>query len=208
MTNADDHEPHVGSAHRRPPRRGWHILLGAVLGAVLVLPSAVLAADRFGDTVPSVHRDGVGFVADTGVTAGCGDGSDYCPDEPVTRAQMATFMHRLAGHADGVDPSVDAATVQGIPGPVAFGRVGADGSTSSLAGSDNFSATFNETLLRYEIRIDDVNFSTFRNTAVVAPIQCIDTTPFFVTFRIASRAGTLGVQFEDGERCSFSFIAY
>ena len=30
------------------------------------------------------------------VTLGCGDGSNYCPSESVTRAQMALFMNRLA----------------------------------------------------------------------------------------------------------------
>lgn len=105
------------SAPRRSKRRGARSALIAVATTALVVlaaSTAVLAADRFADNIASVHRAGVGFVADAGITTGCGDGSAYCPNEPVTRDQMATFMHRLSGHAAGVDPSVDAETLQGL----------------------------------------------------------------------------------------------
>jgi len=35
-------------------------------------------------------------LAASGVTAGCG-GGNFCPDAPVTRAQMATFLARALG---------------------------------------------------------------------------------------------------------------
>jgi len=35
-------------------------------------------------------------LAASGVTAGCG-GGNFCPDAPVTRAQMATFLSRALG---------------------------------------------------------------------------------------------------------------
>ena len=42
-----------------------------------------------------------------GVTTGCGDGSGFCPDDPVTRAQMAAFLTRAfdlpAGAPHGFD---------------------------------------------------------------------------------------------------------
>ena len=37
----------------------------------------------------------VEWVKNRGVTLGCGDGSNYCPTDPVTRLQMAIFMNRL-----------------------------------------------------------------------------------------------------------------
>ena len=37
------------------------------------------------------------WAAQTGVTSGCGDGADFCPDRPVTRAQVAVFLHRFSG---------------------------------------------------------------------------------------------------------------
>lgn len=86
-----------------------------IVTAIVVAPGTALAVHVF-DDVPddSVHAPGIEWVADNGITAGCGDGSNYCPNDPVTRAQMGTFMHRLSGHADGVVPSVDAATVGGM----------------------------------------------------------------------------------------------
>ena len=36
----------------------------------------------------------VARLAASGVTKGCGDGTRFCPDQPTTRAQMATFLHR------------------------------------------------------------------------------------------------------------------
>ncbi len=43
--------------------------------------------------VPRSHRHvaGIGALVDAGVTSGCGS-NRYCPDAPVTRAQMATFL--------------------------------------------------------------------------------------------------------------------
>ncbi len=38
------------------------------------------------------------------VTVGCGDGSGFCPDNPVTRAQMAVFLSRAYDLPEGPDP--------------------------------------------------------------------------------------------------------
>ena len=43
-------------------------------------------------------------MADLGVTGGCGDGSGFCPDRSVTRAQMAAFLSRAYRLPDGPDP--------------------------------------------------------------------------------------------------------
>jgi hypothetical protein len=47
------------------------------------------------DDVPGshVHALGIAAVAEAGIALGCGDGR-FCPNEPVTRAQMATFLGR------------------------------------------------------------------------------------------------------------------
>jgi hypothetical protein len=95
-------------------RRVLLLMLVTLALTVLAATVAAFAADRFGDVARGhPHAAGIGWVADAGVTAGCGDGADYCPNDPVNRAQMATFMHRLSGNAPGVAPSVDAATLQG-----------------------------------------------------------------------------------------------
>lgn len=93
-------------------KRAAAIILFAV---VLSIPGIAGASHIFTDVTDSnVHADGITWVADAGVTAGCGDGSTYCPNDPVIRAQMATFMHRLSGHAPGIDPSVNADQVDGL----------------------------------------------------------------------------------------------
>ena len=50
----------------------------------------------FSDTAGNVHAQSVGALVAAHITAGCGTDPDrYCPDEPVTRAQMATFVARM-----------------------------------------------------------------------------------------------------------------
>ena len=80
---------------------------------LLVIPGIAGATHIFTDVVDgSTHAEGIEYVADVGVTSGCGDGSTYCPNDSVSRAQMGTFMCRLSGSC-GVAPSVDADTVDG-----------------------------------------------------------------------------------------------
>ena len=43
----------------------------------------------------STHAAGIDALAAAGITAGCStEPLRYCPDNPVTRAQMATFLTR------------------------------------------------------------------------------------------------------------------
>ena len=55
---------------------------------------APLDDGRFVDVpVGSTHAGAVGALAQAGITSGCGGSSDrFCPDAPVTRAQMASFL--------------------------------------------------------------------------------------------------------------------
>lgn len=84
---------------------------GALLIAVAIaFPLGVLAAATFSD-VPESHPfyNDVEAVAAAGVTTGCGGGK-YCPDDNVTRAQMAAFMNRLGALGVGKTPVVKAKT--------------------------------------------------------------------------------------------------
>jgi hypothetical protein len=100
----------------RPGRRLVTIAgASALLASLLTVGAMAVASDRFDDVGPGhPHEAGIGFMVASGVTIGCGDGTGYCPADAVNRAQMGTFMHRLSGQAPGVEPSVDAATVQGL----------------------------------------------------------------------------------------------
>jgi len=54
----------------------------------------------FGDTAGSVHGVAIDALAQAGITVGCKTSPlSYCPDQPVTRAQMATFLARALGLA-------------------------------------------------------------------------------------------------------------
>ena len=130
----------LAQGHAGTRRTALLILLTATVAAVIAALStvaAMAASDRFGDvSTGHPHEPGIEFVADSGVSVGCGDGSNYCPEEAVTRAQMGTFMHRLSGNADGTDPSVDAATLQGMtPEDLMAGNDGDDGDDGD--GGDN-----------------------------------------------------------------------
>ena len=103
---------------RRPRRsiRRWRPSVGLVVAAAVgaLLPTAAFATHAgFGDGPFGPHGDGVHYMGETGITAGCGDGSNYCTDDAVTRAQMATFLHRMSGNGS-IPPNVNAATVGGL----------------------------------------------------------------------------------------------
>ncbi|MDE2753766.1 MAG: S-layer homology domain-containing protein [Gemmatimonadota bacterium] len=60
---------------------------------------------RFNDVdAAGFHAPFIERMVELGVTEGCGDGSGYCPDDPVTRAQMAVFLSRGYQLPDGPDP--------------------------------------------------------------------------------------------------------
>ncbi len=66
----------------------------AVLVAALLAPARPVAAQSFADVPPGYWAFSfVEALAASGVTSGCG-GGNYCPDNAVTRAQMAVFLER------------------------------------------------------------------------------------------------------------------
>lgn len=77
-------------------RRLVEMMIVAGVTATVVAPVAVLAVGPFTD-VPETHTfvADIEWMADNGITDGCGNGN-FCPSDPVTRAQMSAFMHRLA----------------------------------------------------------------------------------------------------------------
>lgn len=110
-----NHSDSEGCTLRTTPKRSRRLATISAVGAVLVLlPGIAVAVNGFSD-VPAgyVHKPGIDYVASTGITAGCEDGSKYCPNDDLTRGQMATFMFRASGKAPGIAPSVNAATVGG-----------------------------------------------------------------------------------------------
>jgi len=78
--------------------------------ALVVAPLTAVATHSF-DDVPNTNtfHDDITWLKDAAVTLGCNppDNDEFCPDDNVTRAQMAAFMKRLAENqvvdADKVD---------------------------------------------------------------------------------------------------------
>src|SRR3970282_2621661 len=87
------------------------LVVSLVVGALLV-PVAVFASHQFND-VPDSHtfHTGISWMKDNNITVGCNPpaNTNFCPDDNVTRGQMATFMKRLAENN-----VVDAATLDGL----------------------------------------------------------------------------------------------
>lgn len=51
--------------------------------------------NAFADDDDSLYEAAINSIAASGITSGCSaSGTEFCPDKPVTRAQMATFLRR------------------------------------------------------------------------------------------------------------------
>jgi hypothetical protein len=97
-------------------RRARGLIL-SVLAVGLLVPTAALAAHRFTDvTDDNVFHADINAIAEAGVTIGCNppDNDLYCPDDDVTRGQMAAFMNRLGALGDDKTPVVNAAELDGL----------------------------------------------------------------------------------------------
>lgn len=85
----------------RPTRRR-RLLVGLLVTSMLCLAgsSVAVAGGRSFDDVPNsnVFRGDIEWLARHGITRGCNPPANtrFCPKEPVTRQQMATFMRKLA----------------------------------------------------------------------------------------------------------------
>jgi plastocyanin len=72
-------------------------------------------SDRFSDDDVSVFEADIERLAAAGVTLGCNppDNTLYCPDQDVTRAQMATFLGRALGLTPDTPPPATTSTTSG-----------------------------------------------------------------------------------------------
>ncbi len=67
--------------------------MAAFLGRALHLPAGT---DAFDDTTGHTFATDISALAAAGITRGCNPPANtrFCPDDPVTRGQMAAFLHR------------------------------------------------------------------------------------------------------------------
>jgi hypothetical protein len=75
--------------------------MATFLARALALPPS--STDWFTDDDGLSHEDSINRLADAGITTGCTD-TEFCPRDPVTRGQMASFLARaLALPASSTD---------------------------------------------------------------------------------------------------------
>ena len=68
-------------------------------GGVMQLDTLVVGDVRFRDALESSFHEDIVWLAEHGITLGCNRaGTEFCPNDAVTRAQMAAFLHRALGH--------------------------------------------------------------------------------------------------------------
>ena len=64
------------------------------------IESTYEGTDRFTDDNSNTHEANINRIAEAGITVGCATvPAKFCPDRPVTRAEMATFMLRAVGES-------------------------------------------------------------------------------------------------------------
>ena len=89
---------------------------GTVSGADVTDVSVTCVVDQLFTDVPPDHwaYDSIQTLAMSGITGGCG-GTNYCPGDPVSRAQMAVFLERGIQGSDFVPPPATGTMFGDVP---------------------------------------------------------------------------------------------
>jgi hypothetical protein len=132
-------------------RRHRRLAVVGVAALILALPVAVSASHQFSDVPTSnTYHTSISRLVGAGLTGGCGGGK-YCPNDPVTRGQMAAFLNRGLGRAGQASGETDGdlwTTVEpgalGAPAVVFLTTGGAAGGTAYVQAQGNFAAWTNE----------------------------------------------------------------
>ncbi len=125
-------------ADRSKSTRRLLVVVAAVLGVLAGALGALAATGRFSDVDASnVHANAIAWLSERGITYGCNPpvNDRFCPDDAVTREQMASFLKRFAD-SYGLDSAGDG-------GNGVDGRDGVDG----MDGADGASA--------YEVAVEE-----------------------------------------------------
>ena len=110
-----------------------------LISITLLALSARADAQQFNDVpVDYWAASFIESIADAGITSGCG-GGNYCPDDSVTRAQMAVFLERGIRGSAYAPPPASGAVFADISGSFAeawIERLWLDGITSGCGGGN------------------------------------------------------------------------
>ncbi|MDH3193478.1 MAG: DUF3152 domain-containing protein [Acidimicrobiia bacterium] len=75
--------------------------MAAFLDRAFGLPTT--GVDFFTDDNGTVFESSINRIAQAGITLGCRDATQFCPDRTITREEMAAFLHRSPLTLDAVD---------------------------------------------------------------------------------------------------------
>ncbi len=119
----DHHErasdrPTTGSS-TVPKSRRKTILIAVVAMLAIAIPAAAQSGGFRDLPAGYVHNESIAKMRQAGITVGCGDGSGYCPTDPVTRAAMASFLNRGGAQGYGANSATTLAAgdgnINGVP---------------------------------------------------------------------------------------------
>lgn len=109
------------------PRRFLPLTLAILL--VALMPLSILAAGFNDLNDGSIHNTNIQAITDAGITKGCDPGVSYCPNNLVTREELASFLARTAGLGDN-PPIANAKIAHTVPdGSIGTAKLSPNGST-------------------------------------------------------------------------------
>jgi hypothetical protein len=112
--------------------RRWKVLGAVAILTLVAAPVGVLANDRFPDVPLGSGHEEVSKISDAGIVRGCGNAGNFCPDNPVTRKQMAQFLSRAGGSASATKNALPG-TLLGAASPTAV--LSLDATVAGLIGT-------------------------------------------------------------------------
>ncbi len=93
----------------------WALLAAVLMSMVPATSADAITFGRFDDDDGSIHESNIEALAAAGITLGCSvSPALFCPGDPVTREQMASFLTR----ALGLPPAPSAGFLDVVPGSV------------------------------------------------------------------------------------------
>ena len=112
-----------GRLRRVWQRRASRLAVGVAAAAVALTVAAVALAQGIGTfrDVSDNHyaRDSVQWAVQNGITVGCRDGTYFCPERNVNRAESVTFLHRYNNNVvSPLERRVRALEGRPVQGPV------------------------------------------------------------------------------------------
>ncbi len=126
----------------RVPKRWVRVAMIVGVTALIVAPLTAIASHSFTDVPDSntFHSD-IEWMKASGVTKGCNPpaNTQYCPDDNVSRGQMAAFMNRFAGYlgaTDGTPAQADNAATADLADTVQNGAITQSKIASGAVGTD------------------------------------------------------------------------